>query len=393
MKWMTSLSKFFKRRKKHEELKDKVIQVNEALQKINDGYNELVQLDIIKKKGNQRLLKNITAVAAVISVLFGYQQYLERNIESRIDNQEQILLFAVNSLESNSSAVRATGVKTLESVAFNYMLIEPKTGILSPIGNLYCWIINKREYLFLERTRAVFTDFAKNKRQNTNSEYNPVSTSLILVGLNWIEKEKQKFAKERTDPTLWFFNNADLSKANSPLKNFNNIWFSKVNFSNSMLRGCDFRNSYLEKAIFDGAILSSCRLDSANMKGTSLNSTKLNFASLNAVRGKGAIFQNSDLTNAVLDNSNFTQSNFENAILRTTSLRFCNFKSAVLREVDFMNADLEGVNFENCDLSGASFMYARNIDKIKSLKGANINNIKATKDELITLKIIQNEKN
>lgn len=373
---LTLFSKIFTSKKKNKESTIDLEKVEIALKKVNDGYNELTKLGLLKKKGKIKLTKIITVVTAIISILFGYQQYLERSLETRYDNLQQTFLFAVRSLESNSEAVRSTGVKTLESVAFTELLVEPKSGILAPPQNLLAWLMNKKEMRLLERSRVVFQDFSKINRKDFNGIYNPVSTAIVEVGLTWIEREARISGKHRNDESLWFFYGAKLCRANSPSKAFDNMMFGDVDFSHSLLSETSFKDTHLTGSNFQQANLKSSNFSNAMLFKSNFNNSKMQFSILDNIVGKKSNFTGSDLTNAQLTHSNFEGAIFDKTILRTTKLNNSTFHNAKFQNIQFLNTDFENVDFENCRFLNVDFSQAKNFELVKSWKNAVLNNVK-----------------
>lgn len=354
-----------------ENLHNKVQEIDDALELINQGYNKLVKLGYRKPRTYlMKAVKYFTIIASIISVLFAYQQYLERNLEARIDNQEQLFGFTTRNFESTSPAVRAAGVKSLSELAFTELFKEPESGIFSPAVNLANWIFSKKEFRFLERSRIVFSEFAKSKRNNDEVLYDAVSTTIINTGLNWINREVELLSKSKNDNSLWFFYRADLSKANAPNVNFVDVMFYDVDLSNSKLTGGVFDRCYLESSNFNGSNLESSSFKDANLITGNFNKTKLNYSNLSNVLGTRSTFSQSDLTLAKIKYSHFTYANFDSTVFRTADLSNTDFTGAKFRYADFQNANLDGCNFSKADLSYADLTLAQNIDKVKSWSNA-----------------------
>lgn len=358
-------------------LQEKVKEIDDALELINQGYNQLVKLGFKKRRSFMlKTAKYFTIIASIITILFAYQQYLERNLESRIDNQEQLFNFISKNLESNSFAVRSSGIKSLSEIAFIELFKEPESGIFSPAVNLVTWILAEKDMRFLDRARVLFMEYARSKRNNDAVMYDAVSTSIINSGLNWINRESNLYNKSKNDNLFWFFYRADLSKANTPNLNFTEMMFYDVNFSQSKLTGCIFNKCYLESSNFNRAFLESSSFESSNLISANFSDAKLNFANLTKINGVKSNFTNSDLTLAKLVASNFSKSIFKSANFRTADLSYADFSEANLQNAIFQNTNLNGCNFENSDLSNADFTLAQNIDKVKSWRNAIIDGIK-----------------
>ena len=358
---------------------DELHKVNEALNKIRDGVKELAELKGVtyKKSWFRNFWRNSAGILAVITVLIAYFQYLEQSIESKIQTHEQMLLFAINNLESNSEVVRANGVKSLENIAFTKLRLNI--------------LLNKQGYIFIDKARAAFTDYAKSERKETKSVYNPVSTTILITGLDWIQKEINMFEKKMSDKDLWLFYKADLRQANCTNKDFSKLWFANVNFNSSILQACVFNDTYLEKANFCNSDLYNTKFIEAIVRSANFTNALLNFSDFEKAKGQYSIFVECNFSNARLDEANFSQGKFDAAVFNKASLKNTNFEGSSMVGCDFTNATLDGCNLDGCDLTGANF---RNTDitKIKSLKGAILNNIIATDEQkkyinnLITIK-------
>lgn len=357
--------------------------INSALDKVNDGYNELVRLNVIKKY-RRRYFRLSAAIVGIVTFLLAYFQYLERNIESRIEAHEQMFLFAINSLESDSEVARANGVKSLEKIAFSKLIREPETGALASLSNFWNWVVNKREYIFLERARAVFSDYAKTKRMNTKSNYDLVSSTIMTTGLDWMEKESELFDKNALDVELWFLNQADLSKTNCNNKNCDGLYCSDVNFNSSNLQSCTFNNAYLQKADFRNSNLVWTEFSGASIIKALFCKSLLNFSRFSKAAGDDCDFSGCEMNSTILDSASFKNAKFIATDFKGASMKYTNFQGSDMRECLFTNADMDGCILDNCILSGADFRHT-DISKIKSAKGAVIDNIIVKKGQMETL--------
>ena len=134
--------------------------------------------------------------------------------------------------------------------------------------------------------------------------------------------------------------------------------------------GSGGRIEALQELDQDGVPLVGVDVSGAFLQGIHLPRAHLLRANLNAVDARNSDFQAADFTNANLHAGNFRESNFNGA----------NFQDADLSEADFCSANLNGAVLDGATLDAAdlgnSDLGKVNWQKIKSLKGANIRQVR-----------------
>jgi hypothetical protein len=114
---------------------------------------------------------------------------------------------------------------------------------------------------------------------------------------------------------------------------------------------------------------------------------------LQDIRLIGADLRRSDLRGADLRHAVFRKSNLEGANFRSANMRDADFESANLLDANFFDADLNGARLRRTNLHGANLERAdlRNLDlsearewrDIKSIRLANIHNLKSAPEGFI----------
>lgn len=342
---------------------DLTTKISDAIKKINDGYSELSKLEPIKNYRENKLLKRITIFLSIVSGLLVYQQYINNTIKSRTDNLDQIFLFSINSIESKSSAVQATGINNLHTVAFKPTVVEANGTILSPFVNLWNVFAGKKEYKYLERAKSSFQIFAQTPREPINVAINPVSSALIKTAVSWQDKEEELFGKNKNGTEAWLLYKAKLNKAYCPNINLSDQWFFDAIFKQSYLNAAKFNGSYLEKAVFSSSDLSAANFSNAILNNAKFDSCKINYGIFNEIQGIKIDFRNSKLEQTKFINSNLKNSNFDGAIVLGANFSGANLSGCSFKGCNFANVDLEGAIIKGVDLSEINMEGVINLDK------------------------------
>jgi len=305
----------------------------------------------------------------VFSAIFGYEQYLEHVTERRIEQAEKALSDATAQLSSPEPEIRAAAVRTIYTLAFQQLPIEPEASWNGPVVNLSRWVSGRREHRLLDRSRNLFRDFARSPRLETTERVNMVSTAIVRTAIDWIQRERT-MGKNPVDPSLWFLREAKLTKAYAPSSNLQGMQLDDADLSFARLNSSNLDAAYMQGSNLEATNFESCSMQGANLIKTKLAAAKFSFAHLAAARLDGSAAPNTeftlaDLTDAHLDNAVLTGATF-----RTAQLVNTDFANADLRNTDFSQADLRGANFEGAQLDGADFRFANNLDAVRSWKGA-----------------------
>jgi hypothetical protein len=141
--------------------------------------------------------------------------------------------------------------------------------------------------------------------------------------------------------------------------------------------GSGGRIEALQELDQDGVPLVGVDVSGAFLQGIRLPRARLLRADLNAVDARNSDFQAADFTNANLRAGNFRESNLSGA----------NFRDADLGEADFCSANLNGAVLDGATLDAAdlgnSDLGKVKWEKIKSVKGANIRQVRNAPDGFI----------
>jgi len=134
--------------------------------------------------------------------------------------------------------------------------------------------------------------------------------------------------------------------------------------------GSGGRIEALQELDHDGVPLVGVDVSGAFLQGIRLPRAHLLRADFNAVDARNGDFQAANFTSANLHSGNFRESNLSGA----------NFQDADLSEADFCSANLNGAVLDGATLDAAdlgnSDLGKVNWQKIKSLKGANIRQVR-----------------
>lgn len=344
---------------------DEVIKkIDSALKKINEGYSELSQIPPIKNYRRKNFAIKSAVIASIISALFVYQQSIMNNVKERSDNIDQTFLFAVNSFESDFSAIQSTGLNNLFEVAFTPTLKESNKTAISPLINLYNILLDKQEYKFLERSRNAFIAFAKTNRETSNTKLDPVSTSIIRTAVKWQEKEDEIFKDSISETKRWLLHRAYIPNAQATSINLSNNFLFDIIITNSALNNSKFSNCYLEKSNFEGSNLTSAVFKKANLKSSILKDCLLNFSDFNFSNCSKADFSSAVIENANFSNANLKGANFDNSIIRGTNFSNSDLSNSSFKNCIFLNVNLKNCIMKDVDLTNADLSKAKNINTI-----------------------------
>jgi uncharacterized protein YjbI with pentapeptide repeats len=316
-------------------------------------------------------VKSLAIIVPVISLLFAYIQYVGQTIEARIQQSEQILQLATSQLTSSSEAVRVGALRQIYELAFKEFLTPPEPGILGLPKNAYNWITGNSTRRYLTRCRQLYSEYAKTRREFSQNHKDIVSTEIVLIAIQWINKEVELYSTNRMSPEYWFLYGISVSKAYIPGTNLSESFLVGTDFSLSNLSGCSFENSKLTSAILEGASLENSNLNSAVLINARMSNTILNYSQLNSANLSHAILTDAELTLARAKNCNFKGAVLRRTKFRSTDLGYSEFNGANLTGAIFTNADLTGCNFENTILDSVDFRGAIGLDKIISWDGSN----------------------
>lgn len=354
-----------KENKKKKKKEDETIKkIDSALKKISEGYAELSQIQPIKDYRRKRFVIKSALLVTIISALFIYQQSIMNNAKERTDNIDQTFLFAINSFESNFSAVQSTGLNNLFEVAFTPTLKESNRTAASPIINLYNILLNKQEYKFLDRSRDAFIAFAKTNRGITNTKLDPVSTSIINTALKWQKREDEIFKDSISEDSRWLLHRAYVPNAQATSIDLSSDFLYDIVITNSALNNSRFLNCYLEKSNFSGSNLTSAVFKEANLKSALVKDCLLNFADFTYANCTKTDFSSSTIENANFSNANLRDANFDNSIIRGTNFSNSDLAGASFKNCIFLNVNLENCIMKNADLTNADLSKAKNLNTI-----------------------------
>ncbi len=141
--------------------------------------------------------------------------------------------------------------------------------------------------------------------------------------------------------------------------------------------GSGGRIEALQELDQDGVPLVGVDVSGAFLQGIRLPRARLLRADLNAVDARNSDFQAADFTNANLRAGNFRESNLSGANFRDADLGEADFCSANLNEAVLDGATLDAADLGNSDLGKVKW------EKIKSVKGANIRQVRNAPDGFI----------
>lgn len=286
----------------------------------------------------------VASVTVIVTFLFAYSQYVEESIQVRIANAEQAFVGATDQLQANSPAVRAAGIRTLYEVAFREVLVEPEPVWYGPLRNLFLLRGGEREYRLLERSRTLFREYARAKR-NPDFAGGLISTTLAQTAYDWIALEDELGTLSRTDPQLWFFERAELNGARFTNNDLSGMSLSWVGFDDADLQGSSFNGAWMPHARLVRASLRSSSFLDADLIRANLEYADLRFSRM----------QGADLSKAILDNANLAATNISNACLRGVSALEADFSNARLNGTSFRGADLRGANLNGADVALGDF--------------------------------------
>jgi len=283
--------------------------------------------------------------------------------------------------------------------------------------------IESQDNIFIqtERTKLLQIIYGSEFNNNLRIKREAVKT-FVLLERDRLAKEKPKYYSSGTVIISY----VDLSNADLKNIEIDNFDLSKVNFfesnlTNASLQGADLTSanlldsdltsanlldsdltsanlldsdltsanlldSDLTNTILQGANLTNARLEGADLTSTALPNADLISANLTGANLTNTLLVSADLTNASLQDANLTKARLLGADLTNARLQVANLTSADLRLADLTDAYLWGADLTNVDLEKANLTNAvlwvanlkdiRNWRKIKSIKGANIRNVK-----------------
>ncbi len=141
--------------------------------------------------------------------------------------------------------------------------------------------------------------------------------------------------------------------------------------------GSGGRIEALQELDQDGVPLVGVDVSGAFLQGIRLPRARLVRADFNAVDARNSDFQGADFMGANLHSGNFRKSNLSGANLQDADLGDADFCSANLTGADLDGATLDAADLGNTDLGKVKWQ------KIKSLKGANIRQVRNPPDGFI----------
>jgi len=178
------------------------------------------------------------------------------------------------------------------------------------------------------------------------------------------------------------------------------IALQDLNRDGISLSGVDVSQAYLPQLDLQSANLWKANLSKANLFGAKLSNAVLQFANLSGAdvseaNLSGALLTEANLSGANLSNTNLIEAGLFFAELSETKLRGANLSKANFHMANLSHsnlshaylsgADVSGVNFSGVDLSEANLRKSnlrgiKNWRDIKSIKQANIYNVKNPPD-------------
>jgi uncharacterized protein YjbI with pentapeptide repeats len=319
--------------------------------------------------GPRRLARYAKITVLIVGGIIAYYQYLDQSIESTISREEALFSVTATQLDSNSEAVRASAVRTIYELAFRRTPIEAPPSPFSPVLNLTKWVLYPPEYRNFERCRALFQEFAAVPRKQSYSDRDMVSSEIIRVSIQWMEKQEQLLGIDRKNPDVWLLYRAQLSKAYAPSSQLQDVQFSDADISNAVLSESDFSRSNLQAANLESSNFESSKFRNTNLYGAHLKNAKLNFAVLESARLENADLSAASLVLVKAIGSSFAYANLQRAEFRSATLRSVNFGHSDLRRADFTDADLSDADLSNADLRGADLRFATGVDRVRSWTG------------------------
>lgn len=303
-----------------------------------------------------------------LPIVIAFAQYLESSLQSRIESAEANFSSAINQLQSESTALRSAGVRTLYELSFRKLPPEPETGLNGFFNNLISWTLDRGDYRLLERGRNLFTGYIRTSN-TASSEMKLLSTTLAKTAVSWSQNELE--IDGSAEPTnLWFFFEAQLPYLHYPNAPLDGLNASRANFTSADLSYAHLESIYAPNAVFIEADLDGARAKESHFAGSNLED-----ASLRHFKGPSSVFRNCNMARADFSTAFLHAADFSSSILTDA-----NFSSAELVSVDFSNSKLEGAdfsganlklaNFENADLRNADFRFARGLAGVETFKGA-----------------------
>jgi hypothetical protein len=236
----------------------------------------------------------LPGVAALIALVFAYQQINSTNAQLQIAQQGQITdryNAAITNLGSGSIEVRLGGIYALQRLMQDSPRDQPTV-----IAVLCAFVRNQAGPAIMPKQPSAFQPPPASQLPTD------IQAALTVVGA-------RDTAKDGTT-TVVDFDNAQL-----PSAQLSNLDLAYANLDGANLDGAFFPNANLKQVALAGANLESTVFVGANLTGANLSSANLTGANLDGANLHGAILDNANLAGAIINNANIDGVDFSSANL------------------------------------------------------------------------------
>jgi uncharacterized protein YjbI with pentapeptide repeats len=300
----------------------------------------------------------LLAFPALIAALFAMEQFLESHEETESSRAEARFSATTEQLGSPQLAIQAAAVHSLPRLAIFRDVPRPQPGDYFPGSHLINrFVRSRREYPFMQRSWALFREFAAQPRTSGNldpSSENVVSSAILQEGAAWeMRRRTETSSTDLATGALLF--KASLPNAHGIHQDFRRINFGTVDFSNADLDGSNFDECGLSGAHLNGGALRGASFKFAYLADAKMPRSDWSFARLDDADFERAELEGAKFTQANLTRANFTGSNLDNAIFSQATASHTVFKNASLKKASFSQVDVSSASFDGADVDGADF--------------------------------------
>lgn len=170
---------------------------------------------------------------------------------------------------------------------------------------------------------------------------------------------------------------AQLRGVNLEGANLDSAFLENTYIGYANLKGAKLLHANLKNAVLGSSNLENADLSNAKLEKINLYDAKLQGANLIGANLEGGGLYNADFRGANLIAANLEEAHLHGANLRGADLEVANLRGADLRGANLIAANLEGAHLDNANLERAFLDNTNNLSvdqlsKVKSLKGAKI---------------------
>ncbi len=300
----------------------------------------------------------LLALPVLIGALFTLEQFLESQEEAESSRAEARFSATTQQLASSQLAIQAAAVHSLPQIATFRDVPRPQPGdYFLGAHMINRFVRSRREYPFMQRSWALFREFAAQPRISISVEPlgdNVVSSAILKEGAAWeLRRRMETGPTDEATGALLF--KANLPNAHGIRQDFRRINFGAVDLTNAVLDGSNFDDCGLSGARLDGAILRSTSLKSAYLADARMANADLSFAHLDEADFKRALLRGAKFTQTILVRADFTDGTLDKATFSQATASHAIFRNASLKRVVFEQTDVSSALFDGADVDGADF--------------------------------------